>query len=502
MTLENETLMSLREYLKQTSIIFEDSSHGFATTDFIAHSALLTIFPKDSRELNQVIVKLNEIKQPFHIVSAGHNWGYGDSNLSDQISILVNLRLFNRILGYNSELGTVEIEPGVTQEQLAQFLLKNNSQWSLDVTGADGLASIMGNFLERGFGHTAGGDHERASKVVEVMTVEGRVFCPQLVSSGSSHVKGLYQHDVSLNLDRIFYQTNFAIVTRMVVQLKPKQSQTSFCIVFLESDQDVANAVAVISRLKAQDVIAAIPHIGNSGRLQKTTSGSVDARMNWAAAIDISGPSSLVRARKKILSQHFSCYQKMFLSTTRVNWIGRLINWLPTKSLYKNQFENLRLLNQLLSGTPTDDFVINSIGKDSKAPKKMNWIGPLFPCQPEHFLKVKNIVSQIFTEYGLVFSATVSLVNSRCAVMITEITDSQNIGISEQDLQGCYRQCHERLWEAGYPIYRYGLRSGVVLENQLKQNPEYLKVYQSLKKHFDPNDLLSRGRWGIRILPE
>lgn len=497
--LEKTFLADIVEFLNQNKIHFNKDSADLATTDFDAHMPELTIYPRNRDDMVKVLRKLNELKQPFHVVSAGHNWGYGDSNLTADISILIHLLYLNGISNYDGALGTVEIEPGVTQEQLVQFLNVQKSNWALDVTGSDRFSSVVGNFLERGFGHTSAGDHEKNSKVVEVVTVDGRSFCPHFVSANESKVKGLYQHDLGLNLDRIFYQTSFAIVTKMAIHLKPKNEQSNFCIVFLDTDEAVGEAIQIISRLKVLDILASIPHIGNAGRIQKTTQGKVDARMKWVATIDISGPTELVGARTKILKEYFANRRKLFFSSRRVKWLERLVNWMPEASLLRNQFENIKLLNQIYSGVPTDSFVRNSVGTDANSPKKMNWIGPLFPSQAEHFLKVKHIVNQIFIERGLVFSATVSIVSSRCAVMIVEITDSQGKRMSELDLQECYRECHKQLWGAGYPIYRYGLSSGVALKAQMNQNSEYLKIYKGIKKQFDPNDLFSRNRWGVRL---
>lgn len=499
MMLDKTTLITLQDFLNSADILFEGRSESHSTTDFEAHPASMIVYPKDRHELRCLVLKLDELKAPFHLVSAGHNWGYGDSNLTENVSILVHLRRLNQILNYDADLGTIEIEPGVTQEQVANFLLEHKSEWVLDITGSDRSSSVVGNFLERGFGHTSAGDHERNSKVVEVLKPDGVWFCPQLVSDGASLVRGLYQHDVGLNLDRIFYQTHLAIVTKMVVHLKPKNKQTSFCTVFLETEHEVALAIASISRLKILDVLTSVPHIGNLERIQKTSRHQVDSRMKWVATIDISGPADLVRVRKKMIKECFPNQRTFFFSATLVSWIERFMDWLPATSLYRNQFENLKLLTQLYSGIPSDAFVLNSIGENIKIPKKMNWIGPLFPSQAEHFIKVKAIVTQIFSDYNLSFSATVSVVSSRCAVMIAEIADSQNMGISESDLQECYERCHEALWGAGYPIYRYGLRAGVALETQMRQNPEYLKIYEDLKKHLDPNDVLSRGRWGLHL---
>jgi 4-cresol dehydrogenase (hydroxylating) len=65
----------------------------------------------------------------------------------------------NRILDFHEELGYVTVEPGVTQGQLMEFLRQRKSRLWMDGTGSSPQCSLIGNTIERGFGHTPYGDH-------------------------------------------------------------------------------------------------------------------------------------------------------------------------------------------------------------------------------------------------------------------------------------------------------------------------------------------------------
>lgn len=467
------------------------------TTDFIRYTPKITITPQSYKELQTAVVLLSQQQISFHVVACGHNWGYGDSNLNQDIDVLIHLGSLNQIEDFDPELGTVVIGPGVTQAQLANFLNAHKCNWVLDVTGADKGASVTGNFLERGFGHTSSGDHESQSKIMEVLTANGHFFCPHLTSSGNSKVKGLYQHDVALNLEKIFYQTNFGIITKLLVHLKPKNPVTEFCLVFIKTDADLGLFLKEVSQLKCLKVINSVPHIANANRVQKTSGKADSLNAKWVATIDISGPKEMVKARRKLIRRQFSNYRVLSFSEGRVLLLKKLSRFLIFSPLIREQIENLKYLLNLYSGIPVDAFVEKTLGSVGGEVKKMNWLCPIIPVSGNHFLTAKKIIEDRFQEYGLNYSATLSLVSDRCCVMITEIIVESDDPFQLKKAEQCYQLCHDELIKAGYPFYRYGLRNGRALKHSIEQNPEYLKLYQLLKRHFDPNACLSKGRWGL-----
>lgn len=497
MQIEIEKIKSVESILIQKQIEFEQTPSRFFTTDLVSYPARLTIFPKSISQLKDIVVSLAQMQVAYHVVSSGHNWGYGDINLNESILVLIHLKFLDSILEYNSKLGTLVVQPGVTQDQVAHFLKQEKSDWVLDITGSDKSSSVMGNFLERGFGHSSHGDHETQGKIVQMMKSDGEMFAPNLVSSHGSQVKGLYQHDVALNLEKIFYQTHLAIATEMLVKLKPKNQRTEFCIIMIKDDHQVESVVQRLGHLKALRVLSSTPHIANAGRVQKTTSDAISIGAKWVATIDMSGPKELVAARRKILKKQFPKETKHFFTEQKVGWVEKLSVFLPAKSPFRNQIENLASLLRLFKGEPIDSFVIKSVGSTSGECRKMNWLGPLFPSSEGHFSKVKTILDNEFKAMGFSFSATISLLNEHCCVMVTEVLVP--MGDEEQQLlaQTCYEKCHERLWQAGYPLYRYGLRNSGMAHSWMEKNKVYLEAFEILKKHFDPQNLISRGRWGF-----
>lgn len=495
--LYDDKLELVRKQIKGYGIDVDSHGSDLETSDFSKYSSGLTIYPSDKMELQEVVALLNQSVMPFHVVSRGHNWGYGDINLNGTVNVLIHLRHLDKIIQYDDQLGTVVIEPGVSQGQLESFLKAQNSEWVIDVTGSDRHSSIVGNFLERGFGHTSHGDHESVSKVIEAMTPEGKFFCPNVMSAGNSKVRGLYQHDMGLNLEKVFYQTNFAIVTELMVRLKPRNQKTCFCLIFFANDEAVASGLKEIGRLKGSSVLSAIPHIANMGRIQKTTESKVALAADWVGTVDVSGPPEMVSARIRVLKKTFPKEKIVVFTEKRLKLLEFIARIFPARFALKNQVANLNLLRNLFSGVPVDGFVKKSLYSEDGIQRKMNWLCPIFPVSENHFQTVKAIVKDEFEKHGFKYSATLSLINDKSSVMITEIFVEGNDVERLKAAEACYRMCHDRLLEAGYPFYRYGLQNGKLAYSWMKRSPEYLRAYEALKNHFDPNHVMSTGRWGM-----
>jgi 4-cresol dehydrogenase (hydroxylating) len=481
----------VQSFLLENKINFA-TNEGQLSTDFQKLNPVITVFPADFFELEKTIKILSANKIKFHVVSKGHNWGYGDKNSKLICTCSIDLRKMNKIIRYDQALGTLEIEPGVTQKQIYLYLNELKSPWCLDITGADSNSSIVGNYLERGFGHTFYGDHEDKGKILEAITPQGKVFNPHFIFSNESRVRGLYQHDLSLNLEKIFYQTNFAIVTKFLVKLKPRNQKTILAVVLNKNATSEFELIQKISHLKMHEVVNSIPHIANFERVNKVSEVSVKTKFKYAATIDISGTKELACLRKKLISKTFAKDKVYFFTKANLFVLEKLISWRFIPAVYKENFQNVKSLFDLIDGIPTDYFVKNSLGADfMQNPKKSLWIAPLFPISEEAFLRLKAILEEVTLKYNFNLATTVSLISDRLAVCVADITLNSNDEKSLQLGLTCYQELVERLFKEGFPLYRMGYA-----HSEMPKNSEYfVEIYKSIKNIFDPDDLLSPGRW-------
>ncbi len=131
--------------------------------------------PESARQVQQIVEIAKQYHIPLHPISRGKNWGYGDACAPTDGQVIVDLGRMNRICEVNTDLAYAVIEPGVTQGQMYQYLTEHNIPLILDVTGAGPDASIVGNTLARGFGHTPYGNHFTHISGMEVVLRDGRI---------------------------------------------------------------------------------------------------------------------------------------------------------------------------------------------------------------------------------------------------------------------------------------------------------------------------------------
>ena len=113
-------------------------------------------------------------------------------------SVLLDLGRLNQIVDFSEELAYVTVEPGVTQGQLHEFLQARKSTLWLDATGAGPDCSLIGNVMERGFGHTPYGDHFAQVCGFEVVLPTGEMAQTGFARFPNSQAAAVYKWGVGL----------------------------------------------------------------------------------------------------------------------------------------------------------------------------------------------------------------------------------------------------------------------------------------------------------------
>src|SRR5215831_1573371 len=168
--------------------------------------------PATRQQVQECLRVANRWKTPVYPISSGRNWGYGSRVPASDGCVLLDLGRMNRIVDFNEELGYVTLEPGVTQAQLQAFLAERKSRLWMDSTGASPDCSVIGNTVERGFGHTPYGDHFAHSCAYEVVLPSGEVLDTGFGRFPAASAAPLYRWGVGPVLDGLFSQSNLGIV--------------------------------------------------------------------------------------------------------------------------------------------------------------------------------------------------------------------------------------------------------------------------------------------------
>lgn len=492
---------SLEKELGSSIVSFDEkliTKYSFAINGAIVRPFCVA-FPEDEDHIIQLlkVCRLHHLK--VYPLSKGKNFGYGDALSTDTGHVILNLSRMNKIIHVDQKLSIATIQPGVSQHQLSDFLIKNNIPLQLDVTGAGLDASIVGNILERGFGHSDYGD--RFSRIIRMKIIlsDGRIIHTGFGNYDNAKAKNTYRYGFGPMLDGILSQSNFGIVTEMTFELMPKAEKMEMFIFSTKEVAQLPSLVSVVRQLRLSGVVNSAVHIANKARAVGEKENKLAGA--WNASGAISGPAALVRAQKKIIKKYFRkycrSYRLVFINERRLgilNWIERLLK-IPVYEAVKSIFD-------LQKGIPTDQHIRTLLNNDqissatldaSSLSHYFEWINAVCPADEQSVSLMIDLLDGLFKKEGYEFRVTITAINPRSFILISNIT-FENQPEEIKRAHSFKKRCYQELISNGF----YPYRSGSGLYSSLPElSSDHQQILKKLKNVFDPDDIIAPGKYNI-----
>ncbi|PCJ62815.1 MAG: hypothetical protein COA79_01445 [Planctomycetota bacterium] len=497
---------------------------------------LLIVHPKTCHEVQQILAIANEAKWTIHPISTGKNWGYSDACALTDGVVLLDLKRMNKIISFDKELGTIAVEPGVTQGQVAKFLLENNYPFMIDATGAGPDTSLIGNTAERGFGHSPNGDRFANSCGYEVVLANGEIINTGFGNFKESKVTDIFKWGVGPSLDGLFTQSNLGVITKMTFWMQPKPECFKVAYFMLKDDLDIAEFIDRLRPLRMDGTLKSVIHMGNDVRIismsqsypweemKGVTPMSLDLRNKiindngmgaWSGTAGLYGSKDQVKADIKKIKQTlkgFKGLKKMvFLGQNHINLMTKIAQKIQRYSFGKNlngMAHKIKMAFDLLKGQSPETCVQGGLWrtKNNKTMESINstnpldykagfyWISPMLPMKGDDVIALKKLVEPIFHSYGFDLQQTLSMTNERSLCSVMTISFDKNDKTNSANARICHDKVVDALMKAGYIIYRAGNHSMKKLDCR---DNSYQSVLSSIKKALDPNNILSPGKYNI-----
>jgi 4-cresol dehydrogenase (hydroxylating) len=523
---EFEQFLGPEHVIRHENILREHSTATFATSTRVP--AILR--PADTAQVQQCLRLAQRLALRLHPISRGHNWGYGSSVPYADQTLLLDLSRMNRILDYDHDLGYVVIEPGVTQQQLYDFLQDQGGRFWMDATGSSPQCSVLGNTLERGFGHTPLSDHFANSCCYEAILANGERIETGLAGAPNSTAKHIYRYGVGPFLDGLFSQSAFAVVTRMTIWLMP--APEDFCAFFFrcQNHEQLPALVGALRDLRMAGIMQSSVHVVNDYRVLSglgqypwnETAGATpltpdvlrklrlrDGFGAWNGSGALYGPKSLVKNSRRLLQQalgpHVSSLD--FASDRRVALAKRFSKWL-SPIVGMNLERTLKLIEPsiaLLKGQPTHhamrsvywrkrNFDSSTLPLHDIDPDRdrcgLLWSAPVCPAKGPDALRLADLVSKTLLAGGFEPFISFTLASPRTLIGVVSIVFDRDVPGEDQRAILVNRQLQEHLNVAGFPPYRLGLQS----MSQYWYHYEST-ILRSLEMVLDPQRCLSPGHY-------
>jgi 4-cresol dehydrogenase (hydroxylating) len=480
----------------------------------LSRHVLGILSPEDQRDVIEIVKAANRHRVSLYPISRGENVGYGGITPVMNNQFVLNLSRLDRILDFDDVNGEVTVEPGVTQEQLCHFLKEQGGRYWADVTGASPQASILGNTLEAGFGHTPLGDHRHQIVEMEVVLGSGRP-----IRSGEFP-------NLGPNISGLFIQSNFGVVTKLRIPLFAAPERVTSYILQFEDDHSFHAAIPSMKRLYQQGAIASLLHIANSTRLLMTRSkfpaeldrsrvltaehclellnrGPIKAGM-WTAIGGLYGSKREIKLKVKRINRALKRHARVtYLSEQKIARLLKICSLPGLKRLNfireaRRALDSIGPLHGLIRGEPTNMPNENILWRtSSREDLGLIWYAPVLPSTPGDVKNFYQISRGIFQKHGFEMPVTLTMINQKQMIAVMNFSFDRTCASDRQRAHSAHRDLAEAMESQGYHPYRMGLLRAQT--HRYSEDKQF--ILEALKKSLDPNNVISPGRYGIARKP-
>lgn len=484
------------------------------------------LYPRTTEDVQAIVRIAARYGVVIYPVSRGRNLGYGDACAPTPDAAIIDLGRMNRIIEVNTELAYAVIEPGVSQRQLYEHLQTHKTGLWFDCSGAGFDASLVGNTLDRGFGHTRYGDHFLTACGMEVVLPDGRVLNTGFGHYPNARAARAYRYGVGPFLDGMFCQSNLGIVTRLGLWLMPEPEAFQFFFVRIERDEDLPALVDRLVPLRLSGVLQSAIHIGNDLRIlsgkgghpRGETQGPLSPERRallrreagigaWSAAGSFTGTQAQVRAAAKALRKAVAGVGKIVFVDDRKLALGefaaKCLGLVGLGTRLREQLAALRPNYGLLKGIPTNEPLLGTqwglhrtLSGDGKDPLDSGcgliWVSPVLPSTGRDVKAFAALVEPIFAQYGFDMLVTFTLITERATIAIMNVAFDKADAEETLRARRCYESLMDSAIDGGFYPYRTSLTG---LSKLIQPNDVFWEVACEIKRALDPKDILARGRY-------
>ncbi len=513
-------VLGVAHVLYQNGMVEKTAIATFPTTQKI----IAILKPASTIEVQQCIEIANQYKIPIYPISKGFNWGLGSKVPVKNSCVLLDLGRMNRIVDFDETMAYVRVEPGVSFQQLFDFLAAKNSGLMLDGIGGAPEASIVGNTVERGHGLALYADRFNYVCGLEVVLGNGEVINTGYEHYQSSLLGKLSKWGLGPYIDGIFTQSNLGIVTQLTLWLKPKPKYFQTFLFKLSTNKQLAAVTDICRQFKLEHLPISL-RLFNDFRLisvsqqypwelsnQQTPlppalrtqlakqAGNVAKWTGFAALYTPSkeladATSKYIATKLKPVVDEITFFNET-TAHAAVEQGGQAVQELMDFFYYKSilrGFTSDRPLNMCYWRKPFAPPLNKDVHKDKCG---VIWFCPCVPNEGKQVQKAVEITESVCRKYDFEPNIGFLAISERVLDVTGALCYDRNRNGQDEKAMQCYNELMQQFIDAGYSPYRLGIQSMHLMTNYTENS--FLNLLNQLKTLLDPNHILAPGRYIAR----
>ena len=475
----------------------------------------------------------------IHPLSTGRNWGYGSSVPIEgsKSNVILDLSSLDNITYFDQENGIVSLQPGVTQQQLFDYLQRNNQPYMVPVTGAGPTTSILSNALERGYGITPIADHFTSVMSIRGFLADGSFYqsslqCMSDMANGDNsecYVDKTFKWKHGPYLDGIFTQSGNMIVTEITLSLaRVKPAFDSFYMRFFDKEsfdnayavvkeifhnlEGVVGSINLMDKRRVAAMVADNPQ--GCGNHKVMTDEQVDAISKhydvpeWTLVGTVYGTHSVAKAAKsdikKIAKEKAD---QVLFSSDRLVRLGQVVTKrlsLPILDSAREQLEKLSAGMEVMQGKPSQVALPLAYWRNPRVrPDKsrlMNpakdgcgllWYAPLIPAKVSSMKAFIEMVRSITPKYNIepmiTFTNLSGISTDSTIPIVFDLENPQAV----EDAHACLQALFDEGLKQGFIPYRLNIQQQL----ELNANSTFWKTAGKIAHALDPAGIISPDRY-------
>lgn len=456
------------------------------------------VAPGSVEEVQALVRLANKYKIAFWPVSTGKNMGYGMATPATSGQMILDLKRMNKIIKVDPVLCTALVEPGVTYQQLHDYIQEHNLPLWIDVPTVGPIVSPVGNTLDRGVGYTPYGEHFMVQCGMEVVLPDGDILRTGMGSVTGAEESGSWQAfkwGYGPYLDGIFTQSNFGVVTKMGMWLMPEPPVYKPFVVRHKKMADIHDLVEAMRPLRIKNIIPnGVLMMGTAYQL-----AMFNRRKDFWNDPEPIPDDAVLEAGEKVglgaWNSYFALYGTEAMIAENERIIRATFEQMGGEVLSADDMEGNRYFNHhavLMRGGLSLEEV--GLVRWRGAGGGLAWFAPVGPAKGEDTAAQTELAKEILGKYGFDYTAAYVIGSRELHHIIALLYDRSNQD-EHKRAEKCYHELVVRFGEKGWAAYRTGTNSMDIVAQQFgEKNREF---NQLLKRAIDPNSVIAPGKSGI-----